>query len=546
LSIAPVLAGAAAPQLDYLFPAGARQGAKDVVITAGGKFETWPVKVWTNAPEKWLQFTPASDEKKKGELTLSVDSDCAPGAYLVRLYSAQGVTAPRIFVVGTLPEESEAEPNDTLQVATLIAPDPPVKLINGKLGKSGDVDCFAMELAAGQTITAEVAAYVLDSPVDPLLHIRGPGGYRIAFNHDAPGHLLDPRLVFTAPTAGRYVLELAGFAHPPRADIRLTGSAATRYRLTLATGAPLATHTWPLAIERGSVRALRVHLTDGSTLQHEVTVPKNHVGESLTLLVPGCPRPVAVRVSDGIEYEESALPEKLQFPCGITANIGEASEVDRFHFHAAKGETYVFRVDAAVVGSSLDPVLAVADATGKELMTNDDKLHRFDPELTWKAPADGEFSIAVQSRFRRQSGAAFFYRLQCNQAAMAHAEVTAAADSLTLKQGGKIELTLNVTRVHGHAAALALESEGLPEGITLTPAEIPGDAKGEWKLTLESSSDSKLEPSCNPFCLKIHEPDGAPLPVRHSLKGTNADAGEMLINETPDLWLTIEGEKESN
>lgn len=529
---------AAAPQLDYLFPAGARQSAKDVVITAGGTFESWPVKVWTNAPDGWLQFLP--DEMKKGELKLSVGAECAAGAYLVRLYSAEGVSAPRIFVIGQLPEELETEPNDNARTATLIESEPVARVINGKLEKSGDIDCFAIDLETGQSMTAEVAAYVLDSPVDPLLHVRGPQGYRLAFNHDAPGYLLDPRLTFTAPATGRYVLELAGFVHPPRADIRFTGSAATRYRLTLAIGAPLATHTWPLAVQRGTASEIAVHLSDGSTIQHEVSVPEDYSQSTFGVPVSDCLGSVSVRVSDVAERVESEAPEKLQVSSAVTALIGEEGEVDRFLFSAEKDVSYEFAVDAAIVGSSLDPVLAIENSDGKELATNDDSQHRFDPELTWKAPADGDYTITVRSRFHRQCGPAFFYRLQCSPA-IPKVELTAAADSLTLKPGEKTEFTLNITRKNGHAAALALKVENPPEGILFNPAEIPADAKGEWKLTLESSPDAKAEPSCTPIRIYVHETDKEDVStlIHHPIKGTNAEAGEMLINQTPDLWLTV-------
>src|SRR4029077_9396083 len=36
---------AAVPTLDYLFPAGGQRGTS-VTVTAGGKFESWPMKVW--------------------------------------------------------------------------------------------------------------------------------------------------------------------------------------------------------------------------------------------------------------------------------------------------------------------------------------------------------------------------------------------------------------------------------------------------------------------------------------------------------------------
>ncbi|MEZ5324803.1 MAG: hypothetical protein R3F19_07045 [Verrucomicrobiales bacterium] len=523
--------------MDYLFPAGVRQGAENVVITVGGKFDQWPVKVWTNAADGWLRFVPSADEKKKGELTVSVAAECVPGAYLVRLYSEEGVSAPCIFVVGSLPEELEVEPNGTFQDAQEISGEPVVRVINGQLEKNEDVDCFAVELGEGQALVADVAAYVLDSPVDSLLHVRGPQGYRMAFNHDAPGSLLDPRLVFSAPVAGRYVLELAGFAYPPRADVRFTGSAATRYRLTLSKGVPLVTHTLPLAVERGSTRTIQVQLTDETSIAHELTVPATWASDVMPVDVPKCPVPVAILISDVGEYEEPV--ESLVIPSGVTGRIGVAGEVDRYPIKATKDVAYVFKVEAAAVGSALDPVVAIEDGAGKELASNDDVAHRFDPELVWKAPADGEFAVTVRSRFRKQSGAEFFYRLD-SRIAKPEVNITAATDALVLKPGEKAELALTITRHHGYASAMTLAAEGLPEGIHISPTEIPADAKGEWKLTIESTEEN-AEPDCLPFQLRFRE-SGSEQPfttIEHPIKGTNADAGELLVNATPDLWLTL-------
>ncbi|MDA0813796.1 MAG: hypothetical protein O3C21_15570, partial [Verrucomicrobia bacterium] len=118
--------------------------------------------------------------------------------------------------------------------------------------------------------------------------------------------------------------------------------------------------------------------------------------------------------------------------------------------------------------------------------------------------------------------------------------VTAAAATVGLKAGEEVELTLNVTRNHGHASALTIEADGLPEGVHIAPAEIPADAKGEWKLTFESTKEN-VEPGCVPMRLRYRESgsDGPFTMIECSLKGTNAAAGEMLINATVDLWLTL-------
>src|SRR5581483_12149891 len=142
---------AAPPTLTYLFPAGAQQG-KSVVLTAGGSFERWPVQVWVD--RKGLDIKPAQD--KKGQLTATVAADATPGTYWLRLYDEQGASALRPFLVGTLPEVLEQEPNDDPQKPQVLPSSSVV--VNGRLERTGDVDSFAVLLHKGETLVASVEA----------------------------------------------------------------------------------------------------------------------------------------------------------------------------------------------------------------------------------------------------------------------------------------------------------------------------------------------------------------------------------------------------
>ena len=44
-------------------------------------------------------------------------------------------------------------------------------VITGRLGKTGDVDCYAFDLAAGQTLNAILDAQVIASPADGALRL---------------------------------------------------------------------------------------------------------------------------------------------------------------------------------------------------------------------------------------------------------------------------------------------------------------------------------------------------------------------------------------
>src|SRR5262245_45086070 len=97
---------AAPPKVNHLFPAGCQRG-QSIVVTAAGDFSNWPPEVWTN--RAGLVVTA---EKDRGKFKVEAATDAIPGVYWLRMHDKDGASAPRPFVVGTLPEVAESEPND--------------------------------------------------------------------------------------------------------------------------------------------------------------------------------------------------------------------------------------------------------------------------------------------------------------------------------------------------------------------------------------------------------------------------------------------------
>jgi hypothetical protein len=121
-------------------------------------------------------------------------------------------------------------------------------VVNGRLGRGGDVDHFVVSLKQGQTLVASLGAHeLLGSPMDAVLFVVSPAGGQLAYNHDQRG--LDPELVFTAPAAGDYLVRVLAFPSAPNSTIGLAGGDPYVYRLTLTTGG-FVDYAWPLAVTR--------------------------------------------------------------------------------------------------------------------------------------------------------------------------------------------------------------------------------------------------------------------------------------------------------
>ncbi len=241
------------PEITAISPAGGQQG-RTIEVTVQGKLGTAPLRFWSNQPELTAMFP----EKPEKTFSLTIPEQTSPGPVLLRLANADGASRLLPFVVGKLPEVQEAEPNEALEKSQTIATDGCV--VNGALGKNGDVDTFAIDLEAGQTLVAAVTAQqILGSPMDGVLQLVASDGYVVAQNDD--DHANDPLLIYVAKKAGRYYLRLFGFPATPNSSIRFSGGADWIYRLTVSTG-PYVDHLQPVALH-GPARSLFTNQSAG-------------------------------------------------------------------------------------------------------------------------------------------------------------------------------------------------------------------------------------------------------------------------------------------
>jgi hypothetical protein len=492
----------AAPQLDYLFPAGGRHGTT-LEVVAGGKFDSWPVEVWTSIPG--INF---ESGEKAGEFTVEIAPDAVPGACLIRFYNEEGVSEPRPFVIGALPELLEKEPNDHYTSAQEI-PQLPV-VINGKLEKQGDSDSFQVRVSGGKWLIVSVEGYSLGAPMDPALHLYNGEGVRVAFVPDSVN--LDPFLAYYVDEPGTYILQLVAFAHPPAADVRFTGGASCVYRMTVT----------------------------------EETFAPQAVPSGITLpIFPGLQNPADSDLMELIEREpnDSAVTaQPMPVPGQIIGRIDPPGDEDRFFFSARQGEKMEIHVESALLGFAMDALLRIEDESGKQLARDDDSGEGRDAKLTWTAPADGAY-IAVVSDLYHAGGADFIYRLTFSLA-LPDFKAEIEGGAFKIEPGKSRELKLKLTRTHGHQQELSVSIDGLPEGLTVSPCSIATDSK-EATLILSATAEA---PAFNgPIRLLLAEAAGQCRirTVRSDLRG-NEERGPLLIPETDQLWLTVLPVKQSS
>jgi hypothetical protein len=515
-----VRAIAAGPDLASLFPAGGQRGTT-VEVTLSGELKQWPVQAWVDEPG--LTVTAAEE---KGKLSIVIAADAAPGPRWIRVYDSLGTSAPHPFIVSTLGEAIETEPNNAPGTAQVL--DSPNIVVNGKLA-SRDVDMFSVPLVAGQALVASLTGHEgLASPMDAVMHIVSPAGFQLAYNHDGRG--LDPEIVYTAPFDGTYLVRVFGFPSAPNSTIGFSGSDRHLYRLTLSTGG-FVDYPWPLAVTRGQEASLALagwNVPDSlSAVSIQAEVDSANVSDSALANVS------AVRVEPHatlIEIEPSSpeAPQAIMPPVTLTGRIADREDVDVYAFDAKAGQSVELQIESRSLGYPLDSVLQITDAAGKSLARIDDSAGR-DSSTVFAPPADGTFRVTV-SDLNAHGSPRHVYRLRVVPAVPSF-EVTADASAYTIALDKPAEITLAVDRRHGFAEEIALSVTGLPEFVTASApiSKAEGDSAKSVKLTLTSKGGSFSGP------IRIE----AKAAGVSQLACTAATAIPDHTARLSDLWLTV-------
>jgi hypothetical protein len=526
LLLAPAPALAKPPTLDHLYPAGAGRG-QTVTVNAAGSFDRWPVGVHVDGPG--VQVVAG---EKKGELRVAVAPGAPAGRVWLRVHDAEGASAPRPFLVGTLPELAEVEPNDDPAKAQEIKA--PALVVNGRLEKRGDVDGFAVTLKKGQSLVAAMAANgPLGSPMDGVLQVATPAGIVLEQVDDAPGR--DPLLVFEAPADGAYVVRAFAFPAEPNSSIDFAGAPNYVYRLTLTTGGYV-DHAVPLAVSRTGPAAVELA---GWNLPEDR--PK------VTMILPDDPPPtlaialgrpdlagaVEVAVVPHAALVETADdPQPLPVPATVTGRIDPAGDADAYAIAAKKGQPLRLRVLSRALGFPLDATLEVRDAGGKTLAEQDDAGGRRggspDPSLRFDPPADGAYRVVVAD-LNDAGGPRHAYRLDVTPAAAPETRLVLKADRFTMAPGKPLEIPVTVER-EGDDAPIELTVAGLPEGLAAAPV-TSSEGKTAKEVTLTITAGSPGAPS-GPIRVVGRAKDGRRLVATYSVEGVAGAEGDA-------VWLTV-------
>jgi hypothetical protein len=441
---------------------------------------------------------------EKGMLWITVGDDAPAGRRWLRIYDDEGASALRPFLIGTIAEAVEKEPNNDLKHAQVVDFEPVT--INGKLAVRGDVDGFAVRLSRGQTLVASLEANrQLGSPMDAILQVVNRDGFVLAHNDDERDR--DPQLVFEAPRDNVYIVRTFAFPATPDARIGFSGSETYIYRLTLSTGG-FFDHTFPLAVARdGSPRcavraegwnipesaatiAVHPELADRSGI---LRLFRRQLANTAEVLVVD--HPVVLETEpNSIDIAQPVTP-----PVTICGRSDTDGDRDVYRFRASKGATFTIRADARVLGFPLDPTLRLIDDSGRTLAEADDSGGRNarDAELSFTAPDDGHYRLIVRD-LNSRGGPRYLYRASILPR-QADVRLTLKTDRYSISPGKRSNIQVDVDRRNGFDDPVVVEAIALPEGVTAKP--VTSTAKGESMRSVNLILEARDGARAGPFCV---------------------------------------------
>ena len=468
---------AVAPNFTAIAPAGGQRGTS-VEVTLRGDRLADAQDVFFYTPGITLEKISDAQEKAV-KVVFLIAADCRLGEHALRIRTASGISALRLFYVGPFPSVEEKEPNNEAAKAQPIALN---STVQGTIG-SEDVDVFSVEVKKDQRLSVEIEGARLGRTLfDPTVTVLSADGRVLAASDDTPllGH--DGFVSLLAPANGKYLIQVR--------DMTYAGTGHF-YRLHLGTF-PRPAAVFPLGGQPGETLEAKFLGDPTGDFTQPITLPTEKSRSARFGLVADhhglAPSPNWLRVSP-LTNAPSITPGNTlgkatalntTAPLAFNGVLTTKGNAAFFRFTAKKDQNLDFQVYARRLGSPLDSVLTVYDAKGKSLGNNDDAAGNPDSAVRVKIPEDGDYTVKVADQLAR-GGPRFTYRVEIAEVAPTltlSIPDTARYDNETRKsivvpRGNRFAVLLNLNR-DTFNGDLAVTFDGLPAGITALADTVPG------------------------------------------------------------------------
>jgi len=553
--------GMPSPQLFQVFPPGARAGSSVEIVVAGRHLEEPEKLVFshpgvraelvaapkeeidpkTKKPKAGMPAVPPAENIQKFKVT--VPPEVPPSLLDVRLVNKWGVSNPRAFAVGDLPEVLEKEPNNDVEQAQRIELN---STVNGTIATGTDVDYFIVAARKGQRVVVSCLAGSIDSRLQPSLEVYDSKD-RLLNSNRLYNANADAVTDFTAPEDGDYLIRLYQFTFTLRTAIpggMPAGSSDNSYRLNVTT-APWIDAVVPSVVEPGKTATVtvygrnlpggKVETTAGGLEKANATVTapaadglgklpfsgslgpasgwvdgfefrlRNTAGVSNPFLIGLARAPVVLDQTDNDTPEKA---QEIPVPCEVAGQVEKRRDRDWFRFTAKQGETFDLEVVSNRLGAPTYMMFVLYNPASKSEMyesplnENTQSLcRRFftrsedPPPYRFTAPADGSYLVLVASRAGdtlfgpRHTYALRISKSQPDFRLIALSGEIDVPDAPKLPAGGQQAFTVLADRSEGFHGDIELSVEGLPAGVSCPPQILHGRMR-QTTLVVSAAADA--------------------------------------------------------
>lgn len=477
-------ASAQVPAVSFVFPSGGQVGTTPTV-TVGGSNLQGATAILVSGEGVQAAIKDASNGGAL-QLNLTIAPNAVPGMREIRVITPRGSSNAGRVWVGAYPEANEVEPNNLVSAPQKLEKLPVT--INGQVNGGEDLDIFTFQANAGDTYVFDLVAFQIVSGLDGYLSLTDARGKTLQTVQE--GFDRDPRLIYTFKETGTYGIQVR--------DTTFRGGGNFVYKLT-AGKIPAVTGYLPMGGKRGQTVDLTLEGVNlGGVKTMAVQIPPSAQSVVVAAATPGgtAVNPLVLTPGDldeGVEAEPNNAPAQATgVPGGATAvmngRIDKKGDVDLFKIKPAAAGALQIDVYGRRLGSRIDGFLRILDPTGKELQANDDAIGK-DSRLVLNAEAGKEYLIEVRN-LEMRGGGDVFYRLEIRPPGGQDFSLTTTPDSVNVGLSGSTAVTVNVARQAGFGGAVQLRLEGLPEGLTASPAFIPaGQNTAQFTLTAAAGAN---------------------------------------------------------
>jgi hypothetical protein len=526
-----------------VFPPGGKAGSQFEVSLTGADLD--------EANQLHFSHSNISAKQKVGEnglpeankFLVTIATNVPPGVYEARVVGRFGISNPRAFVVGDLPEIIAPTTNNSPANAATISLG---TIINGRT-EANTASYYKFTAKEGQRVLIECDAGEIDSRMDAALILYDAAGKEL--QRSRSGGLVD----FAPPADGAYHLKVY--------DFLFRGGGEYFYRLALSTG-PHIDFVFPpsgLAGSKGKYLLYGRNLSGGTPtkdltvggkpleqLEVEIELPREPTAQKQF----SSPQRLADATLDAFEYrlstpqgvsnpvllsfatgpivpeqqpnDQPAQAQSVSPPCEYVGQFFPTGDRDWVTFEARKGDVFWVEVFSERLGLPTDPFALIQRVTRndkgegkvadvKELYDTDSniggpeyKTATRDPSGRFEVEADGTYRIQIRDLFNAsQADPRLVYRLSIRKESPDFRLVATpqpppplnkdAKEALLwtplLRRGETMPLKVLAFRRDNFTGDIELKAENLPAGVTCPQTKIERD-KTSVMLLLTASENA--------------------------------------------------------